>query len=64
MKEENNNTINCFQCVHFVVTWEPDYPRSCKLFGFKSKTQPSVAVYEATGSVCMGFEKKTHLTKF
>ena len=54
----NADSVNCFQCEHFAVTWEPEFPKSCKLFGFKSKTQPSAAVYESTGSVCLGFEKK------
>jgi hypothetical protein len=44
--------------VYYYVTWEPQFPRACKLFGFKSASQPSVAVYEATGEACLAFEKK------
>jgi hypothetical protein len=58
MGNVDGNRVNCFQCAHFAVTWEPQYPKSCKLFGFKTKELPAVSVYESTGSVCMGFEKK------
>jgi len=58
MTEKNEDFVNCFQCVHFAVTWEPNYPKSCKLFGFKTQLLPSAVVYETTGEVCMGFEKK------
>jgi len=58
MESENPSNVNCFQCIHFAVTWEPQHPKSCKLFGFKSAVLPSVAVYESTGSVCLGYEKK------
>ncbi|MCL1983096.1 MAG: uracil-DNA glycosylase [Clostridiales bacterium] len=58
MESEKAGNVNCFQCIHFAVTWEPQHPKSCKLFGFKSAALPSVTVYESTGSVCLGFEKK------
>ena len=56
--KDDNNKVNCFQCAHFAVSWEPRMPRACKLFGFKSASLPSVAVYESTGEECMGFEPK------
>jgi len=59
MNEKNENVINCFECVHFAVTWEQGYPKSCKLFGFKTVQMPSAAVFETTGEACLGFEKKT-----
>ena len=55
----NENRINCFECVHFAVTWEQNYPKSCKLFEFKTVQLPSAVVYETTGEDCLGFEKKT-----
>ena len=58
MEEQNVNSVNCFRCVHFYITWEPQFPKACKLFGFKSAKLPSVDVFESTGSVCLGFEKK------
>ncbi len=48
---------NCLKCIHFAVTWEPKFPRSCKLFGVKSKNLPSVSVKLATGKNCPAFKK-------
>ena len=50
--------VDCLKCKHFAVTWQPRYPKSCKLYGFKSATLPSIAVYNSTGSECLGFERK------
>ena len=50
--------IDCVQCKHFMVTWNPKFPRGCKLYGFRSASFPSVEVFKATGEDCMGFEKK------
>ena len=58
MKPPNDNFINCFDCVHFSVTWEPKFPKSCSFYGFKTSTHPANSVFEATGSACVGFEKK------
>jgi len=58
MTEKNENFINCFECVHFAVTWEQEFPKSCKLFGFKTAQMPSAAVFDSTGEACLGFEKK------
>ncbi|RKX93805.1 MAG: hypothetical protein DRP59_01935 [Spirochaetes bacterium] len=48
---------DCLKCVYFKVTWEYSFPRSCTLFGVKSKTLPSMAVYRATGKHCPSFKK-------
>ena len=58
MQDEYDEKVDCFHCVHFYVTWEPRFPKACRLFGFKSANLPSVAVFESTGSVCMGYEPK------
>jgi len=44
--------------MHYVVTWEPKFPRGCKLYGFKSAYLPSVQVLRSSGLECMGFEAK------
>ena len=54
----NNNKADCFQCVHFAITWEPKFPRCCKLFGFKTAKMPSAAVLESSGEPCAGFQSK------
>jgi len=52
---------NCLACVHFRITWEPAFPRSCTVFGIKSAKLPSQEVYAATGRHCPSFERKPGL---
>ncbi|MDR2518641.1 MAG: hypothetical protein LBD13_04415 [Spirochaetaceae bacterium] len=47
---------NCLICRHFKVTWEPAHPRSCRIFGIKSRSLPSLEVFRATGRQCPSFE--------
>jgi hypothetical protein len=54
----NTESINCFKCKHFYITWDKNFPNGCKAFGFKAKSLPSVAVYEASGQNCQAFETK------
>jgi len=53
-----SDRIDCIQCEHFIVTWNPRFPRACRLYGFKSMQLPSVEVMKATGEECIGFVKK------
>ena len=58
MESRNANRINCFQCVYFAITWEPRFPRACRLFGFKTAQMPSMAVLRSSGAHCKGFVRK------
>ena len=58
MQDGDNTRIDCFQCKHFAVSWDPSFPRSCKLFGFKTMQMPSVTVSASSGTPCEGFERK------
>ncbi|MDR0496869.1 MAG: hypothetical protein LBH42_04575 [Treponema sp.] len=49
---------DCLKCRHFKITWEPDFPRSCQVFGFKSKNLPSMEVFISTGKHCFSFAIK------
>jgi hypothetical protein len=49
---------NCLTCVHFKVTWDPAFPRSCKAFGIKCLSLPSMEVFRSTGVHCPAFQKK------
>ncbi|MDR2484759.1 MAG: hypothetical protein LBD55_05140 [Treponema sp.] len=51
---------DCIKCLHFKVTWEPAYPRSCRIFGIKSRNLPSVEVFRATGRHCPSFQATEH----
>ena len=50
--------IDCTRCRHFLVTWRPETPRGCSLYGFEGLRIPSLVVREATGEACQGFEAK------
>ncbi len=49
---------NCFSCIHFYITYDPDFPYGCKAVGFKSLPMPSRAMYEHSGMECQLFEEK------
>jgi hypothetical protein len=49
---------NCLLCVHFKVTWDPSFPRSCTMFGIKCLNLPSMEVFRSTGQHCPVFQKK------
>lgn len=53
---------NCLRCEHFKVTWDPAFPRSCAVFGIKSKNLPSAEVFAATGLHCPSFSLKPGLS--
>jgi len=59
MTNDAGEKVDCFKCVHFVVTWSKTYPRACKLFGFKGLAMPSVTVLNSSGAPCEGFKRKT-----
>ncbi|MDR0623569.1 MAG: hypothetical protein LBG10_03980 [Treponema sp.] len=48
----------CLHCVHFSVSWDPVFPRSCDYFGFKSKNLPSHEVFKSTGRHCPRFRER------
>ena len=47
---------DCLKCIHFSVSWDPAFPRSCRIFGIKSRDLPSISVYRATGNHCPSFQ--------
>jgi hypothetical protein len=54
----NPEKVDCFQCRHFFITWDKNFPRGCHALGFKSREMPSQMVFQASGMQCMKFEKK------
>lgn len=54
----DNKRIDCMKCAHFYVTWDPQFPKGCKAFGFKSPQMPSLTVLSSSGKPCMNFEAK------
>ncbi|MTI84054.1 MAG: uracil-DNA glycosylase [Firmicutes bacterium] len=54
---------NCIRCKHFYVTWDKSLPNGCHCYGIKSRYNPSVQVYRATGEGCLCFKERKQLKK-
>ena len=48
----------CPRCVHYFVTWDPNFPKGCRLFGIKSRALPSMEVRLANNRDCPAFAPK------
>ncbi len=57
--QKKSRTPDCLHCVHYFVTWEPDRPRGCHAYEFKSAELPSEVVAVASGEPCQLFERNT-----
>jgi len=57
------DNIDCFSCRHFYITWDRRFPYGCKALGFKSRSMPSMEVYNASSQECLRHEKKLDLSK-
>jgi len=56
-----NKRVVCQRCEHYYVTWEPQRPHGCKMYGFKSKMIPSVVVKSSSGEQCQLFSQNNKL---
>lgn len=56
---QENHRIQCMRCKHYQVTFDPNAPRGCKLYQFKSTLMPYVLVKQSTGKDCTAFEEKS-----
>ncbi|RDG32717.1 hypothetical protein DV872_07340 [Oceanispirochaeta sp. M1] len=54
---------DCLKCEHFFVTWDPAFPRGCRVFGIKSRQIPSLEVKKATGRQCPSFKESSRQKK-
>jgi hypothetical protein len=54
----SNEKINCLKCKYYYITWDPAFPKGCKLFGFKSLNLPSMLVKQSSGLPCGKFAPK------
>ncbi|MDR2019679.1 MAG: hypothetical protein LBQ14_02825 [Treponema sp.] len=52
---------DCLKCAYFKVTWDPAFPRSCRIFGIKCRDMPSAEVFRAAGRRCPSFTLKEGL---
>ena len=47
--------VNCRNCRHYYITFDVSAPYGCRVYGFKTKTLPSLAVYQSSGMHCTLF---------
>lgn len=50
--------VNCRDCRHYYITFDANAPYGCRVYGFKSKLTPSIAVYQSSGMHCTLFQPK------
>lgn len=55
---EENQRIPCMRCKHYQTTFEPNAPRACTLYQFKSSLMPYILVKQSTGSDCPSFSER------
>jgi hypothetical protein len=53
-----NERINCLKCKYFYITWDKNFPRGCKAYGFKTVYLPSLLVWQSSGMDCLKYEGK------
>lgn len=58
MNEKTITIVDCHKCIYYFVTWDKNFPKGCKLFGFKGRKLPSQSVFEASGEKCGCFVQK------
>ncbi len=63
--QKNNQVskVNCHQCVHYYITWDPSRPYGCRRMGFKTRRLPSIVVKQNSGMECQSFQPKTNKKK-
>jgi len=49
---------DCYRCRHFAISWQPQTPYACRLFGFSSRLLPALEVVRSDGRPCQGYERK------
>lgn len=52
------SVINCRNCRHYYITWQPRNPNGCRVMGFMSKLMPSAHVLQNSGRECQLFSPK------
>ncbi|MDR1901207.1 MAG: hypothetical protein LBQ88_02840 [Treponema sp.] len=55
---ESARAPDCLKCKFFKITWRPEFPHGCTVFGFLCRGMPSVEVFKNTGQHCPAFELK------
>lgn len=57
-KKSAPQPINCRNCIHFQITWDPNRPYGCRVMGFKTRRLPCMLVKQNSGMDCQAFQAK------
>lgn len=55
--------VSCIGCAHHFITWQPETPHGCKVYGFRSKILPSQVVLSQSGEPCKVHQKRPTQSK-
>jgi hypothetical protein len=53
--DQKPRSPNCLKCAHFKVSWDPNFPYSCTIFGIKTRLMPALEVFRSAGNACLSF---------
>ncbi len=52
--------IQCRNCVHYYITYDPSKPHGCRAVGFKSRQNPARVVLANSGLSCQLYTSKNN----
>jgi hypothetical protein len=55
---KESGKINCLNCSHFFITYDPHEPYGCRAMGFKSRQFPSDVAESCSGLKCQMYTPK------
>jgi hypothetical protein len=56
--QKQEREINCFSCLFFFITYDPQFPYGCRAARFKSRRMPSKEMSASSGIDCQFFAGK------
>ncbi len=56
--EKQGGKVNCFSCLYFYITYDPQFPYGCRAVRFKSRRMPAKEMSASSGIDCQFFAGK------
>ena len=63
LAEKKSYIVDCLNCRHYRITWDPNFPKGCRAMGFKTRQWPWMEVLRTSGETCMKFQEKPKLER-